>query len=101
MVVSNKNELFNLLLFDKLKQSTELLTRLIARTIETRIDLIMQVCRSIGSMTSYSRYKVTSRATSIRVVVSWSGADPVAAALMLRFVVVTYTVFSIHLLRPL
>ena len=36
-VVSNKNEMFNLLLFNKLKPNTELLMRLIARTIETSI----------------------------------------------------------------
>ena len=40
-VVSNKNEMFNLLLFNKLKQTTELLPCLIARTILTSIDLII------------------------------------------------------------
>ena len=40
-VVSNKNVVFNLLLFNGLKQSTELLPCLIARTIPTSIDLII------------------------------------------------------------
>ena len=40
-VVRNKNEMFNLLLFNKLKQTTELLPCLIARTIPTSIDLII------------------------------------------------------------
>ena len=40
-VVSKKNVVFNLLLFNELKQTTELLPCLIARTIPTSIDLII------------------------------------------------------------
>ena len=40
-VVRNKNEMFNLLLFNELKQTTELLPCLIARTIPTSIDLMI------------------------------------------------------------
>jgi hypothetical protein len=40
-VVSHKNLVFNLLLFNELKQNTELLPCLLARTIPTRIDVII------------------------------------------------------------
>ena len=40
-VVSSKNEVFNLLLFNEIKQTTELLPCLIARTLQTSIDLII------------------------------------------------------------